>query len=87
MRRLLTTTLILCFICSITAQQRGPARDIVNVKGDIYRARNNNYYSLFMVTPEGIILADPINTAFATWMKEQFAERFRDYRDILRPHR
>jgi glyoxylase-like metal-dependent hydrolase (beta-lactamase superfamily II) len=61
---------------SITAQQRGQAREIVNVKGDIYRARNNNYFSLFMVTPEGIILADPINAAFATWMKEQFAERF-----------
>src|SRR5499427_318725 len=63
----------------VTAQQppRAPAREIVNVKGDIYRARNNNYFSLFMVTPEGIILADPINTAFATWMKEQFAERFK----------
>jgi glyoxylase-like metal-dependent hydrolase (beta-lactamase superfamily II) len=64
---------------SIAAQQpqRAPAREIVNVKGDIYRARNNNYFSLFMVTPEGIILADPINAAFATWMKEQFAERFK----------
>jgi glyoxylase-like metal-dependent hydrolase (beta-lactamase superfamily II) len=61
----------------VVAQQRGQARDIINVKGDIYRARNNNYFSLFMVTPEGIILADPINAAFATWMKEQFAERFR----------
>ena len=61
----------------VTAQQRAPAREIVNVKGDIYRARNNNYFSLFMVTPEGIILADPINATFATWMKEQFAERFK----------
>jgi glyoxylase-like metal-dependent hydrolase (beta-lactamase superfamily II) len=59
------------------AQRGGPAREIVNVKGEIYRARNNNYFALFMVTPEGIILADPINSAFATWMKEQFAERFR----------
>jgi glyoxylase-like metal-dependent hydrolase (beta-lactamase superfamily II) len=29
------------------------------------------------VTPEGIILADPINAPFATWLKEQFAERFK----------
>jgi glyoxylase-like metal-dependent hydrolase (beta-lactamase superfamily II) len=66
------------FAVAITAQQRGaPPRAIVQVKGDIYRAQNNNYFSLFMVTPEGIILADPINTAFATWMKEQFAERFK----------
>lgn len=64
-------------LSAAAAQQRAPAREIVNVKGDIYRARNNNYFSLFMVTPEGIVLADPINTAFATWMKEQFAERFK----------
>src|SRR5262245_6940075 len=78
MRWLGAATLVLgLFGGAITAQQqRGPAREIVNVKGDIYRARNNNYFALFMVTPEGIILADPINTAFATWMKEQFAERF-----------
>ena len=42
-----------------------------------HRARSNNYFAIFLVTPEGIILADPINTAFATWLKEQFAERFR----------
>jgi glyoxylase-like metal-dependent hydrolase (beta-lactamase superfamily II) len=78
MQRLTATILLLSlFGVSVVAQQRGPAREIVNVKGDIYRARNNNYFSLFMVTSEGIILADPINTAFATWMKEQFAERFR----------
>ncbi len=55
---------------------RGPAREIVKVAGDIYRARTNNYFSLFAVTPDGIILADPVNEAHATWMKEQFAERF-----------
>src|SRR5262245_61008 len=64
---------------AVAAQQpqRGAPREIVNVKGDLYRARNNNYFSLFYVTSEGIILADPINAAFATWMKEQFAERFK----------
>src|SRR5262245_66638721 len=79
MRNLLISSLLLVglFAGTSEAQQRGPAREIVNVKGDIYRARNNNYFSLFMVTPEGIILADPINAAFATWMKQQFAERFK----------
>ena len=69
--------LSLSISAAAVSQRGGPAREIVNVKGDIYRARNNNYFALFMVTPEGIILADPINAAFATWMKEQFAERFR----------
>ena len=77
MRRTVLGALILTIAGTLVAQQRGPAREIVNVKGDIYRARNNNYFSLFMVTPEGIILADPINAAFATWMKDQFAERFK----------
>src|SRR3954468_8122396 len=80
MRTLFASMLALGILSTgVTAQQpqRAPAREIVNVKGDVYRARNNNYFSLFMVTPEGIILADPINAAFATWMKEQFAERFK----------
>jgi glyoxylase-like metal-dependent hydrolase (beta-lactamase superfamily II) len=80
MRTLVASILTLGILTvSVTAQQppRAPAREIINVKGDIYRARNNNYFSLFMVTPEGNILADPINAAFATWMKEQFAERFK----------
>ena len=33
--------------------QRAPAREIVNVKGDIYRARNNNYFSLIYAVPVG----------------------------------
>ena len=80
MRSLVSAALVFgLLVGALTAQQpqRAPSREIVNVKGDIYRARNNNYFSLFMVTPDGIILADPINAAFAAWMKEQFAERFK----------
>ncbi len=77
MRTILAIVITLALVTAFVAQQRGQPREIVNVKGDVYRARNNNYYSLFMVTPDGIILADPINAAFATWMKEQFAERFK----------
>ena len=74
---LLLSILALTAAGSAQPPARTPPREIVQVKGDIYRARNNNYFSVFMVTPEGIILADPINTAFATWMKEQFAQRFK----------
>jgi glyoxylase-like metal-dependent hydrolase (beta-lactamase superfamily II) len=55
----------------------GAQGEIINIKGDLYRARSNNYYAIFLVTPEGIILSDTINARFATWMKEQFAERFK----------
>jgi glyoxylase-like metal-dependent hydrolase (beta-lactamase superfamily II) len=75
----LATLAVVALTAAGGAQQppRGPSREIVQVKGDLYRARTNNYFAVFLVTPEGIILADPINTAFATWLKEQFAERFK----------
>jgi glyoxylase-like metal-dependent hydrolase (beta-lactamase superfamily II) len=64
---------------AVTAQPpgRAPAREIVGVKGDIYRARNANYFALVYVTPDGIIVGDPINTAFATWLKGELAQRFK----------
>jgi glyoxylase-like metal-dependent hydrolase (beta-lactamase superfamily II) len=80
MRPLVVAVLILGVLTGVGGAQgpaRGPAREIVQITGDLYRARSNNYFAIFLVTPEGIILADPINSAFATWLKEQFAERFK----------
>jgi len=79
MRQVSIALLAVLLAAAAVAQQppRGPAREIVHIKGDLYRARNNNYFSIFLVTPEGIILVDPINTAFAEWLKQQFEERFR----------
>ena len=53
-----------------------PPKTIVKVAGNIYRAGNGNWWSLFVVTSDGIILADPINPDFAAWLKGQLAERF-----------
>ena len=53
-----------------------PQRMIVKVAGSIYRAGNGNWWSLFVVTSDGIILADPISPDFAAWLKGQLAERF-----------
>ncbi len=57
-------------------QARLDIREITNVTGDLYRARSNNHYTVFLVTTAGIILADPINTAFATWLKVELEQRF-----------
>src|SRR5215210_3666428 len=56
---------------------RGPARDITQVAGDLYRVRNGAWATVFYVTPDGIILGDPINVALSTWLKEQLAQRFK----------
>jgi glyoxylase-like metal-dependent hydrolase (beta-lactamase superfamily II) len=58
--------------------QAAPAseRSIVNVTGDLYRAQNVAHYTVFLVTPDGIILSDPINRDFADWLKAELDTRF-----------
>jgi glyoxylase-like metal-dependent hydrolase (beta-lactamase superfamily II) len=36
----------------------------------------DDYVSVFMVTPDGIVLVEPIGTEFATWLKGEMASRF-----------
>ena len=55
---------------------RAPVREIIHVTGDLYRTRNANWYGIFLVTPEGIILGDPINSDFAQWLKAELDARF-----------
>jgi glyoxylase-like metal-dependent hydrolase (beta-lactamase superfamily II) len=61
----------------VQAQPRGPVREILPLTGDLYRARNGNWYTIFLVTRDGIILGDPINPAFATWLKDELRTRFK----------
>ena len=58
------------------AQSPAPPREIVQVKGDLYRARNGNWYTVFLVTPAGIILGDPIDERFSPWLKRELDSRF-----------
>ncbi len=53
-----------------------PVFDISHVTGDVYRAAVDNHATLFMVTSEGIVLADPVSPGFATWLKGEFDSRF-----------
>jgi len=75
---LLAMILALAAVPPARAQQppRPPVRSITRIAGDLYRVQNNQHYSVFLVTPEGIILADPINVDAAIWLKAQLAERF-----------
>jgi glyoxylase-like metal-dependent hydrolase (beta-lactamase superfamily II) len=54
-----------------------PGHEIIPLKGDLYRFRQIRHYGMFQVTPEGIILVDPINAEAATWLKAEFARRFK----------
>ncbi|MGQ0674866.1 MAG: MBL fold metallo-hydrolase, partial [Rhodospirillales bacterium] len=58
------------------AQAAPAVREIVKIAGEVYRFRNNNHYSVFAVTPQGIIATDPIDAAAAEWLKGEFKSRF-----------
>jgi len=53
-----------------------PVFNISHITGDVYRATVDNHGTVFMVTSEGIILADPIGPGFAEWLKSEFDRRF-----------
>lgn len=58
------------------APAQPPVREITRLAGDVYRFRNNLHYSVFAVTPAGIIVTDPINADAAEWLRAELARRF-----------
>jgi glyoxylase-like metal-dependent hydrolase (beta-lactamase superfamily II) len=73
-------TLLLCVALvgtsfTLALAQQPPQRSIVNLTGQLYRAQNNNHYTVYLVTPEGVIMTDPINRDFARWLKAEIATR------------
>jgi glyoxylase-like metal-dependent hydrolase (beta-lactamase superfamily II) len=68
-----------------------PVRTITQVRGDLYKVQSGGgvaAVTVFLVTPEGIILADPLNPEFAAWLKNELATRFpgRPVRYVLASH-
>ena len=57
-------------------QTQYKGQEIGKLTGDVYFARMDDYLSVFMVTPEGIVLVEPIGTDMATWLKAELARRF-----------
>jgi glyoxylase-like metal-dependent hydrolase (beta-lactamase superfamily II) len=51
-------------------------REIGKLTGDVYYARSDDYVSAFMVTPEGIVLVEPVGPEHATWLKGELDRRF-----------
>ena len=62
---------------SIYQQTAYKGQEIGKLTGDVYYARMDDYLSVFMVTPDGIVLVEPIGTEFATWLKGELATRFK----------
>lgn len=62
----------------VTPSAQNPVREITQIAGEVYRFRNNFHFSVFAVTPAGIIATDPINAAAATWLKDELKKRWPD---------
>ena len=72
----ITCLITLAAIAGSAYAQAEPERGIVQVSGDLYRAQNNQHFTVFLVTPEGIILSDTINEDFSNWLKNELDARF-----------
>ncbi len=72
--------ILLASACTPQDDSANPAEDpvgqIINITGNLYEARSSFHNNVFLVTDEGIILADPIGVDFSQWLKAELAERF-----------
>ncbi len=65
--------------CGAQDDAAGPAEpefSITNVSGDLYQASTPSHNTVFLVTPDGVILGDPLREDFAEWLKAELATRF-----------
>lgn len=53
-----------------------PGFSISHINGEVWQAKVDNHGTAFLVTSEGIILADPIGPGMAEWLREEFDRRF-----------
>ena len=69
-------TVLVCLGAGVALAQQEPKRAITRIAGDLYRFQNNFHFSVFLVTPDGVIATDPINADAAAWLKSEIARRF-----------
>lgn len=77
--RIIASCVAAAVLLSVAGQaqaQQTPKRAIVKIAGDLYRFQNNFHFSVFYVTPGGVIATDPIDAEAARWLKAEIAKRF-----------
>jgi glyoxylase-like metal-dependent hydrolase (beta-lactamase superfamily II) len=76
LRHLAAAALLILAGIGEAAAQATPTREITKLAGEVYRFRNAGHFSVFAVTPAGIIVTDPINKEAAEWLKAELKARF-----------
>lgn len=75
--RLIASALFLGLALPTLGWAQAATREITKITGDLYRFRNNGHYSVFLVTPAGVIATDPIDKDAAAWLKAEITTRFK----------
>lgn len=73
---LLLSMALAAFPPRLQAAPKPPKRSIKKITGDLYRFQNNFHFAVFLVTPKGIVVTDPINKGAAAWLKGELKKRF-----------
>jgi glyoxylase-like metal-dependent hydrolase (beta-lactamase superfamily II) len=72
--------ILMATLCNTAAAgaQELPVRSIqiTNVRGDLYRVDDGGQTSVFLVTPDGIVLGDPLSVTTARSLAAELAKRF-----------
>jgi hypothetical protein len=82
-RRCISGRVALSCLCTVLAPSAvlaqsasAPVREISALRGDLYQAGEGGRITVFLVTADGIALADPLNPGFARWLKGELETRF-----------
>lgn len=59
-----------------TPRAPGASPSISPIRGDLYQAQDGDQLTVFLIGTDGILLGDPLNVAFATWLRDELAMRF-----------
>lgn len=55
----------------VSAQQSRPDDEITKLADDVYLYRHQFHQAIFITTPQGVIVTDPISPEAATWLKAE----------------
>ncbi|ULA60835.1 MAG: Putative Metallo-beta-lactamase family protein [Nitrospira sp.] len=64
---------LLFLVCSTDAQQPRPIDEITNLAENVYLFRHQSHQAIFIVTPAGVIVTDPISPDATAWLKIKIA--------------
>lgn len=67
-------SLLTVLYCAVLAQAQEPKQAVTQIKGDVYRFQNNFHFSIFVVTDDGVIATDPINSDASAFLQGEITK-------------